>query len=338
MRFGYALGLHIRNEDRGAGAAKKEVLSRIWWGHYSFERFVSAVIGRPSLGVDRYCSVPLPLPISSEDIEESIIESRFGDQISTSTSHFSHQSSTTAGQSPGSSRTIPELATSSVERANSGTYLKNIVGLFQITQKALHLYDAGAVGESWESTQNVIAQLNEDLDMWATSLPNGLNFFHRGAVNRNRYRREENTLDMLYHNTKILITRPCLCRLDRRIANQSARSDNFNRQAAISCIASAKAIANLFPNEPEDHAVTLYEAGPWWSTIHHIMQSLVILLLEVSQDATHFPDDRQDIIPPLKKLIRWLRTLRVNNGMAKRAYLIVFSLLKKLVTTINIVS
>lgn len=150
--------------------------------------------------------------------------------------------------------------------------------------------------------------------------------------------REQNTLDILYHNTKILINRPCLCRLDRRIVNQTASSNDFNERAAITCVASAKAIATLLPEDPERHVVNLYESGPWWSMVHNIMQSLVVLLLEISLRGKHFPQDRHKIIPSLKKLVRWLRAMRATNGVAKRAYSIAFSLLKKMVATISIVS
>lgn len=169
-------------------------------------------------------------------------------------------------------------------------------------------------------------------------LPESFNILNSKPQATHRYRREQNTLNFLYHNTKILITRPCLCRLDRRIANQSASSDDFNRQAAIACVVSAKTIANYLPDEQEGNVMALYEVGPWWSMVHNIMQSLTVLLLEVSMEPAHFPQDRADIVPSLKKLVRWLRALRSTNGVAKRAYSIVLNLLKFLVTTISIVS
>lgn len=72
--------------------------------------------------------------------------------------------------------------------------------------------------------------------------------------------------------------------------------------------------------------------------VHVIMQALVVLLLEVVLESTYFPDDRQEVIPPLKKLLRWLRIMRVNNRMAVRAYSISLGLLKKLASKINVVS
>lgn len=69
LRFGYALGLHLRNEVRGASAVKKETLGRIWWGIFSLEGNLSVITGRPSVGLEFHCSVPPPLPLSTQDIE-----------------------------------------------------------------------------------------------------------------------------------------------------------------------------------------------------------------------------------------------------------------------------
>lgn len=167
MRFAYALGLHMRNEDRSSGVAKKEILGRIWWAHFAFERFLSATIGRPSQGVDRSCSVPMPLPISTEDIDESIIESRFGHLLKTSIGLLPRQASTphSGVQSPESSVRTDSSATS-VNTANSGTYLRNVVQLCEITQDALDLYGTSTVGQSWQYIQQNIASLNEELEIW----------------------------------------------------------------------------------------------------------------------------------------------------------------------------
>lgn len=173
--------------------------------------------------------------------------------------------------------------------------------------------------------------------MWASLLPDGLNFAAKDNNAGHRYRREKNTLCVFYHSTRILITRPCLCRLDRRIANQSAKSDDFNKQAAGVCVDSAKALADYLPDDPNYDVAKVYAAGPWWSIIHHIMQSLTVLFLEMTNKASNFSLDQNRVVPALKKQIRWLRAMRSNNMMAKRAYTLVFDLVKKLVHTVDIV-
>ncbi|KAF3045477.1 hypothetical protein E8E12_006913 [Didymella heteroderae] len=330
LRSGFALGLHLRNEDGSTGAARKEIHSRIWWAHYSFERLVSALTGRPSMGMGHLCSVPLPLPLSCDDIEESIIASRFGDKGKRTMMLHRSTGSTQAMEFSAQSYHTPNS-----ESANSGSYLKSMVQISEITQVALSLYGANTERGSWETTQSTIAHHNEELDAWATALPDGLNFLRRSGVLDHRYRREQNTLDIMYHSTKILITRPCLCRLDRRIANQSASSNTFNQRAALLCVNAAKSIAGLLPDATERNLVMPYQAGPWWQLVHIVMQALVVLLLEIVLEQRYFPDDRLEVVSPLKKLLRWLRIMRANNEMAVRAYSLSLALMKKLASNIQ---
>jgi hypothetical protein len=336
MRTGFALGMHMRNEDHNTDTARKEVISRIWWAHYALERLVSALIGQPSLGMGNTCSVPLPLPLSSEEIEGSTIESRFGDR-GKQPALPQRNSAIPEGVGFSGRQNYDHFNTGSVP-ANSGSYLKAIVHLGEITQEALTLYDVNIVCASWESVQRTIAHENEGLDAWASSLPEGLNFFYRTNIVVPQYRREQNALDVLYNSTKILITRPCLCRLDRRISNQTASSNDFNQRAALLCVGAAKSITSLLPDAIPDNLALLYQLGPWWQMVHVIMQALVVLLLEVVHEALHSPEGRQELVPSLKKLLRWLRVMRVSNRMAVRAYTISLSLFKKLVTTVKIVS
>lgn len=145
-------------------------------------------------------------------------------------------------------------------------------------------------------------------------------------------------LNMLYQSTKILITRPCLCRLDRRIPNQTTISNNFDRSAALICVEAAQSIAGLLPVAMSDNIVKFYEFGPWWQMTHLIMQALVVLCLEIVLQAMCAAEDRQELIPSLKKLLQWLRIMRGSNNMAVRAYAMSVGLLKKLMSRTSIVS
>ncbi|KAJ8110533.1 hypothetical protein OPT61_g6653 [Boeremia exigua] len=332
-RAGFALGMHLRNEDDTTSDTKKELNSRIWWAHYSLERLVSTLTGRPSLGMGYLCSVPLPLPLASEDIEDSIIASRIGDKGKRSLT------SQEINATPQAQNLLPQQDYSYAngpETANSGSYLKSIVNLGEITLVALELYGASTAKESWESVQRMIAHQSDKLDAWATALPEGLNFFRRLSVARPRYLREQNTLALLYHSTRMLITRPCLCRLDRRISNQTASSDTFNQRAALICVEAAKSVATLLPAATPENLASLYEAGPWWQIVQLIMQALVVLCLEIVLQAQSNSDDRQGLVPSLKSLMRWLRTMRVNNNIAVRAYSISVGLLKKTMSVTRI--
>ncbi|ORY19882.1 fungal-specific transcription factor domain-domain-containing protein [Clohesyomyces aquaticus] len=336
VRFAYALGLHVRNEDRSASAVRKETLVRMWWGLYSLERVLSAVSGRPSVVHEIYCSVPLPLPLSTEEMDEDTIASRTRRSAFDETSSFRSESG--AGSSLKGSINSPTWP-SSKEPTNSGSYLLSWTRLSMITHKSVtQLYSARTVSKSWEDIQLSIVALTAELEAWAASLPSDLDFT---APNRGQpFQRERDILEMNYYGTRILITRSCVCRLDRRIQNQSQGSSAFNHRTGRACVAAAISVAGLLPNQVEP--ARIYQLGPWWSIIHSLMQALAILLLELSYevavevgDNNPKPQDRQDIATSLRKLMDWLKAMRSSNKMAERAYSVALGLLEKVVDKVK---
>ena len=330
MRFGVGLGLHVRNDDRTASAVKKEILSRIWWGLYSLERILCAITGRPSVGTEAFCSVAFPLPISGDEIDEERIQAQFGSRPQDGrVNAFSPSDTSSASSSHGQEH--------QGEAANSGSYLTCTIKLGMITQKALNtLYSPTIISHSWKEVQKRIVNLSEELEIWASRLPPGFNFY-QGTNGEQTMGVERNILRIYYHSAKILISRPCLCRIDRRIKNQTQISNDLNQRMATNCVAAAKALTALLPDDMSNKGRRIYEIFPWWAAVHYIMQSLAVLMLDVSYGSEDAPEANESI-STIKKLIRWLRALRSNNGMARRAYALAFDLLKKMVIRINIVS
>ena len=200
LRLGYALGLHKRNEDRTSSAAEKEIRKRIWWGVYSLETVLSTLTVRPSAALESYCSVPLPLPLPEEEIDEAIILSRFGDPPRPSShrpSDLSELSSVFSGR---------ETFASMNEPVNSGSYLKAATQINMIIQD-IHskLYSETVVTQSWESVQKTIIQLKEQLETWSTSLPVGL----RAAPSRQQQPEYLYCMNLkfYYYNARIMMVR-----------------------------------------------------------------------------------------------------------------------------------
>lgn len=328
--------MHLRNVDGKTGAFGEELNSRIWWAHFTLERLVSTLTGRPCLDVGYLCSVPLPLPFSSDDVDGTMIRSRCGDR---------EKRSLTLQRSLGGSRAMNYTPqenrnhnTKDPGPGNSGSYFRSTVDLSEITQAVLALYATNTAKESWESVQRSIARENDTLDVWATDLPQGLSFLHQSNIIDHEYRRERNVLNIMYHSTKILLMRPCLCRLDRWVSHRTSHSKSFNQWAALLCVESAESIARLLPDAVEMNLALIYQVGPWWQMVHIIMQALGVLLLEVMLESKYFPNDRQDVITSARKLLCWLRIMQVNNEMAVRAYSLSLELMKKLASIIKFVS
>ncbi|KAF1951687.1 hypothetical protein CC80DRAFT_191676 [Byssothecium circinans] len=333
VRSSFSLGLHVRNEDRTATAVKKEILARIWWGVYTLERLLSVITGRPSVGIESQCSVYLPLPISCDDFEEARIQALFGTRPRPTTA----DDSTVSEASSASSSRGFDSPLNSRGPANSGTYLTSTVKLGKISQRILtEIYSPSVIKRSWKDVQRIITEIMEDLERWAASLPTGLDVLsHDRGDQPMTY--ERRNLTVYYHSTKILMTRPCLCRLDRRIPNQSQGSNDFNHRMATICVSSAKSLAALLPDDMVNERSRIYEIFPWWTAVHYIMQSLAILMFDLS-DKGPPASGGNNTVAVLKKLVRWLRALRSTNGMARRAHSIILNLLQKMVVSIPIVS
>jgi hypothetical protein len=93
----------------------------------------------------------------------------------------------------------------------------------------------------------------------------------RPDLNRERF-----LLRIYYWSTKVLITRPCLCRIERRIATESSKSMNFNTDTAETCVEAARQMAMLFPEQPDTGFI--YSQGPWWDVVHISKSTMVEVL------------------------------------------------------------
>lgn len=94
-RFAMALGLHLRNEDPGADASKKDMLLRTWWSLHSIECLVSSITGRPPAISTEDCTIPLPQPSVGEDRATNKRHQSF------SASDRKHSNSSFTGESDG---------------------------------------------------------------------------------------------------------------------------------------------------------------------------------------------------------------------------------------------
>lgn len=57
------------------------------------------------------------------------------------------------------------------------------------------------------------------------------------------------------------------------------------------------------------------------------MQSVAVLLLEMAYEGKHLKDERDDILTCIKKMIRWLRAMKVSDPVAARAHDVVYKIL-----------
>ncbi|KAF2116608.1 fungal-specific transcription factor domain-containing protein [Lophiotrema nucula] len=318
LRFAFALGLHVRNEDPSASPSKKEMLIRIWWSLYSLERILSNITGRPSLIVDGSCSVPLPLPCGEDQLPDNA-----EDMDRLRKAHASTPTATSPAGSvsfPSSSADMSRVA--GAIPANPGSFFNAIVQLGLITQNIISsLYSAGTMIRPLEDIQQEIILLGQRIDKWVAALPTEYNFQSK-STGRNpsiTYHRERLLLGFSFCSARILLTRPCLDGLGVTIKEQNVPT-RFVQQVADVCVEAAKTIIDLLPNQPDP--ALIYDNGPWWCNVHYLMQAVSVLLLALSQSSST-PQDRAQLSAYVKKLVRWLRSMQ--DPLAERAYQMAFS-------------
>lgn len=134
-------------------------------------------------------------------------------------------------------------------------------------------------------------------------------------------------IGMLFHSTRIIINRPCHCRLERRIADQSSTSKSFNADSAGQCVASALGILALIPNQPD---LTLIYQGPlWWMCFHHLKRAATVLILEITFLSDNAPTKGQSVLGDAKKAINWLHALGASSNPAYSSWVTLSRLLHR---------
>ncbi|CAI9629556.1 unnamed protein product [Alternaria burnsii] len=306
IRLALALGLHLRNEDTSLSDSKREPLVKTWWCLHSIECLVSSITGRPPVIGNEDCTVSLPQQSpESPTRQTSRIRTNYGSPQTTANSRASE---------------------SSKRKTDKSHYHHTYITLNLIQQKVLlSLYAPRTAVRSWQYVQTKIAELLKELENWVqTALPpedaRPSTWTQRSDLNRERF-----LLRIYYWSAKVLITRPCLCRIERRIATESSKSMNFNTDTAETCVEAARQMTMLFPEQPDTGFI--YSQGPWWDVVHIIMQALAVLLLEMAYEGKHLKDEKADILACIKKMIRWLRAMKANDPVAARAHDVVYKIL-----------
>jgi hypothetical protein len=347
MRHSVTLGLHLRNEDPKLQEHSKEIRYRVWWAVYGLERALAVMTGRPASVVELDCVTPLPLPIDEEALSnpnnalqnEDIVR-RMRRRSSQESPHTISSSSSVpsprARQSPGGSSS-PNSNQSSFDLFKitppcQALYFTQTTLLSAITHDIMcSLYRSSAKLKSWHQIQTTIANLDTKLERWRSGLSSVFDFTRR--LRDPQFTRERMILGFLYYSAKMIIHRPCLCRLDQRIFNESNRSKDFNRTAAARCVMAARDMLNLIPDEPNPPG--LYAVAPWWCLTHHLTQAATVLIMELFYRSEHMPHEINEVIFAAKKAVRWLNGMASEGVAARRAWIQCNDLLRKIAPMIG---
>lgn len=339
IREAGALGMNMRNDSANLKDSLKEIRYRVWWALYTLEHRLCSMTGRVNCILDDHCTAPLPVPLEEEQFET--VEGQYllskerqqGDRAPSSNQQSPSVLSTTPSSDRSRSQTNVESRSPSTGNRgqdlewakdippNSSLYFLHAVQLARLTQDIFHkLYNPSSIIGSWSDVQAKIKALDERLEHWYRRLPPAF-VFRRKQRERGSYEARL-ALGFSFFGAKMAIHRPCLCRLDRKIPNQSNKSLDFNRTSALTCVEAAMELLRSIPDEP--NAVGLIRVGPWWSILHFLVQATTILMLEISFRVNHMPEAADQVFKSGKKSIRWLHALGEENASAKRAWALCF--------------
>ena len=309
IREAQCLGMHLQDPSPPLADKERSFRSLVWHAILLLERTVAVITGRPSMVDSHSCSVLLPargIPSASSMI--LAIEIHYQQGLEVRDERLSpHRDSPSNGAKHQQPR--PERP----EDRERSEFFAQCVEISALEQKVVFdLYSPGARQEKWSTIQGTMLRLDSQLVHWRTSLP---------ANPRNKRTRHRGTriyqaaLDVLFHSTRIIIYRPCLCRLDGRLPAQSQSTRRFNQTSAQHCVESARAVLKIICKEP-DPAI-IHQGPKWWMILHHLKRAVMVLFLGIVCRNADAPLDVEGILNDANVAIKWLQTMAVYHQAAE---------------------
>lgn len=327
IRSAITLGINMKNTSDFTASISKESRNRVWWCLYTLEHLLGIMTGRATCILDGVCTTPLPLPFEGDQLQEPLVakllndlslrEEFVGNAIASS---FIHQiSSNPLGGKDAKYTDIPRDVTwlKSLPPNNALCFLY-YADLAVISQEIVNrVYSPDCAMVPWAHIENRIGVLRSRLDLWFASLHPAFDFT----------RKEDEGPDLLraklflafhFYSSRITLGRPCLCRRDAHQSGQGNEKPAFSHVMAMLSLDSANKMLDLIPDQAD--AIQLYEIGPWWCVLHCLVQSVTILLLELSFGSIHIPEEEQNIFTMAKKGVRWLHSMSEFSTASRRAW------------------
>ena len=335
LRCAVSLGLNLQIDNQRLADSSKEIRYRVWWALYGLERMLNTMSGRASSISDRDCTTPLPLPIDEEHLFSAGLSSH-DSQYPLPSLESSRATSNTSSHSAQIQQSSPSATVAgAIEYTGNGPqatlpsisiYFRLHTELSKLMYEVLtSLYRAEVSSTSWANVQSDISRLDKMVETWRSGLPSFLDFTK--CTWNEPFIRQRLSLGFFYYSIRIVVNRPCLCRLDRRIPDESLKSKNMSQHAAKICVWAAKEMVELLP--PSLDPPRLYATGPWWSLVHHLVQATTVLMIELNLRAEHMPGNAEEVLHSAKKAVIWLHEMGKDDVSARRAWAICNDLLDK---------
>ena len=275
----------------------------IWHSICSVEQFLSILTGRPPALQEQFISVHLPRITERSDSPTVL----FAEKAALSTATESVATSSTSQDSAIVSRSIFVAS-----RRLDAIAADALVGL----------YSASTVHRTWAGVQRILTRLDTRLENWKNELVPGL-LIETNPTDSSQYpSRGQIYISLRFFATSILINQVSLCEAKELFSTiqQSEASRRIDADAGARCVTAARSLIRILPANID--VVQFYRTTPWWCALHYLVQAGVVLMTEISLDASHTPSpELPDLLNEACLVLRWLFTLSQTSHSAHRAWL-----------------
>lgn len=315
IRSAQALGLHLKDVSGSVNAETKEFHAYNWFALVTLESMLTLMTGRPNMINPRDCSVIIPRALAEGKSSSTTTSSSESlDQKSKMESR--HPSSNSGGSDPDKRVFFDRLMKSHATYPRA-IYFVHYVELCELTKEAVgELYQPGIRKKKWSEIQSKIDSFDTRLFEWKDGVKPPFNVASPSLDPETESCRV--ALRILFHSTRTIINRPCLCRMGENIQDQSSSSAETNRRSAKKCVDSARATLSLILHKPD--STVLHEGPMWWMLMHHLKRALTVLLLELAFRAEHMPADVDEILAEAKAAVNWLNWMGRSSPEARRSW------------------
>ena len=199
------------------------------------------------------------------------------------------------------------------------------------------LYCASTIKEKWSNVQDIICGIDYRLEAWKENLPVEFNVDF-DTVNEpdwnDPWLLQRTGLAMLFNSSRMILFRPCLCRFEGRIKNQSESSQNISQNAVVECILSARKMISLLAWSATSNE-KIYTIPPWWNILNNLCEALSVLMLEMAFQSQHMPRESTHIMEDARKGVNWLAMMSGQSISARKAWEIFDKLIRLVAPVIH---
>lgn len=234
------LGL-VTDTDSNASAVEVEMNRRLWYSAYVLEHLIALQLGRQPNIRDEDFVVSLPREVSDwRYLDDGTIDSR------------------------------PHERDAAMPYFNALVRFSHIIG---IAQRELFFLNKPSM--TWERTIRIIAEIDQRLTDWKSSLIKELDFEHPTSFETmTALRRQRNFFAMKYHNLRSIIHRP---HITLAIMRHASEGQQANRREQDICLEEARQTIRLLDHIESEK--TLQWDFPLWQLIPCLMSAATILVV-----------------------------------------------------------